>query len=221
VDMHLVLEDSICQELPSGHAYVYADTHKAYTCTDGPGYYPTLEEKIRKAARPGEQYFPLHEYMHTIFFGRISAKVGNFWDPKAEFFHDFVVPIPSYATGTLDPAGFCSYRDPAAPGDYGGWLINELCRQNGFQLKDLALGLIELDAVYRSGGGRVDQKGYEHPAPTVAQYRDILNHLLGSDTTPAFAAACWPPELFDNSYSPLPACARPTPAVFGTATTVK
>ena len=57
VDMHLVFEDSICQELPAGHAYVYSDTHKAYTCTDGPGYYPTIEEKIRKAAQPEDNIF--------------------------------------------------------------------------------------------------------------------------------------------------------------------
>jgi hypothetical protein len=74
VDMHLVLEDSICKELPIGHAYVYSSMHQAYTCTDGPGIYATIEEKILKAAQPGEQYFPLHEYMHTIFFGRISGK---------------------------------------------------------------------------------------------------------------------------------------------------
>jgi hypothetical protein len=188
--------------------------HQAYTCTDGPGYYPTIEEKIRMAAQLDGQYFPLHEYMHTIFFGRISGTAGNFQDYKAEFFHDFVVPLPSYAIGILDPAGFCSYRDQLPPGDYSGWLISELCRQNGFQLTDLALSLIELDNLYQSGGGQVYQEGYEHPAPSVAQYRDILNRLLGSDTTNAFADACWPPELFGNSYSIPPACliiSTPTP----------
>jgi len=219
VDMHLVFEDSICHELPVGHAYVYSSTHKAYTCTDGPGYYPTIEEKILKAAQLDGQYFPLHEYMHTIFFGRISGKAGNFQDSKAMFFHDFVVPIPSYAVGILDPAGFCSYRDPNPPGDYGGWLISELCRQNGFQLKHLALSLIELDTLYQSGGGQDYQEGYEHPVPSVAQYRDILNRLLGSDTTRAFADACWPPELFGNSYSLGSACAQPT--ITGSPTPVK
>ena len=67
----------------------------------------------------------------------------------------------------------------------------------------------------------MDQEGYEHPVPSVAQYRDILNRLLGSDTTPAFAAACWPPELFGNSYSLSPACARPTPTISGSPTPVK
>ena len=207
VDMHLVFEDSICSEFPYGHAYLYSHTHQAFTCTDGPGYYPTLEEKIRMAAQPDGQYFPLHEYMHTIFFGRISGNAGNFQDYYAEFFHDFVVPLPSYAIGIMDPAGFCSYRNQnPSRGDYPLWLISELCRQNGFQLKDVALSLIELDKLYQSGGGQVSQEGYEHPAPTVAQYRDILNHLLGSDTTNAFADACWPPELFGNSFSIPPAC---------------
>ena len=210
VDMHLELKDSICGELPVGHASLYSHEHQAYTCSDGPGYYPTIGEKIQKAAQLDGQYFPLHEFMHTIFFGRISGKAGNFQDYKAEYFHDFVVPIPSYAIGLLDPAGFCSYRDSNPPGDYGGWLINELCRQNGFQLKDLALSLIELDKLYQSDGGQNYLQGYKHPLPSVAQYRDILNRLLGSDTTQAFADACWPPELFGNSYSLTGGCLLPT-----------
>jgi hypothetical protein len=218
VDMHLVLEDSICSSNPWGHAGLYPNTHQAYTCTEGPGYYPTVEEKIEKAALPGEQYFPLHEYMHTIFFGRISGQAGDFRDVYAEFFHDYVVPLPSYAIGIVDPSEFCSFRNEIAPGggEYPLWLISELCRQNGFELKDVALSLIELDALVQSGAGQVDM-GYTHPVPTAAQYRDILNRLLGSDTTNAFAQACWPPELFGNSFSAPPACivpatdATPTP----------
>lgn len=206
VDMHLDLEDSVCGELPVGHAGVYDHAHQAYTCTDGPGYYPTTEEKTRMAARPDKQYFPLHEYMHTFFFGRLSGEAGDFRDYRAMWFHDYVVPIPSYAIGILDPDGFCSHRDEYPPGDYDGWLVNELCRLNGFQLTDLALSLIELDQLYQSGGGLIDQEGYEQPVPTIAQYRDILNDLLGGDTTSAFAEACWPPELFGGSYNVVPAC---------------
>lgn len=135
------------------------------------------------------------------------------------FFHDFVVPLPNYATGA-DPAGFCSYRNQApSNGDYPLWLISELCQQNGFQLQHVALSLIELDKLYQSGGGQVYQEGYEHPVPSVAQYRDILNSLLGSDTTQAFADACWPPELFGNSYGLSPACVPPTTT--GSPTPVK
>ncbi|MBI4730988.1 MAG: hypothetical protein HY781_02475 [Chloroflexi bacterium] len=220
VDMHIVLQDSICGERPWGHAYVYSDAHQAYTCTEGPGYYPTLEEMIQKAAQPEEQYFPLHEYMHTIFFGRISGKAGDFQDYYAEFLHDFVNPVPSFAIGIMDPAGFCSYRNENPPrGDYPGWLISELCQQNGFQLEDVARSLIELDLLYQSGGGQVYVEGYEHPSPTVAQYRDILNQLLGSDTTNAFAEACWPPELFGDSFSSPASC--PSNETTGTATPIK
>lgn len=207
VDMHLVFEDSVCSVWPGGHAFIYSSVHQAYTCTDGPGYYPTFEEKIQKAAQLDGQYFPLHEYMHTIFFGRISGKADDFQDYRAEFLHDYVVPLPSFAIGILDPARFCSYRDRLPPGDYGGWLISELCRQNGFQLTHLAASLVELDRLYQSGEGQVHQEGYEQPSPSVAQYRDILNRLVGSDTTNAFADACWPPELFGNSYSVPPTCA--------------
>jgi hypothetical protein len=56
----------------------------------------------------------------------------------------------------------------------------------------------------------------------VAQYRDILTKLLGSDTTPAFAAACWPAALFGNSFSPTAGCQKtPTARPQGTPTTVK
>jgi hypothetical protein len=220
VDMHLELEDSICSELPVGHAYVYSGTHQAYTCIDGPGYYPTIEEKIQKAARFDEQYFPLHEYMHTIFFGRISGEAGDFPVYNAYYFHDYVVPVPAYAIGVRNPAGFCtSDTKELPPGDFGGMLISELCRQNGFQLADLALSLIELDSLYQSGAGVDYQEGYEHPVPSVAQYRDILNGLLGSDTTNAFAEACWPPGLFGNSYSLPPSC--PNASTGGTPTPSK
>jgi len=219
VDMHLVIDDSICREFPGGHAYIYSHTHQAYTCSDGPGYYSMIEQKIQKAAQPEEQYFPLHEYMHTIFFGRISGKAGNFQDPYAEYFHDFVVPLPSYAIGIMDPVGFCSYRNQnPSRGDYPLWLISELCKQNGFQLKDVALSLIELDKLYQSGGGQVEL-GFTHRVPTVAQYRDILNRLLGSDTTQAFADACWPPQLFGNTFSVPPACLSLSTA--GTPTPIK
>ncbi len=217
VDMHIVLQDSICGERPWGHAYVYSDAHQAYTCTEGPGYYPTVEEMIEKAAQPEEQYFPLHEYMHTIFFGRISGRAGDFYDYYAEWFHDYVVPLPSFAIGIVDPAEFCSYRNEIIPErDYPFWLISELCQQNGFQLEDVARSLIELDNLYQSGGGLVVQEGYEHPSPTVAQYRDILNGLLGSDTTNAFAEACWPPELFGDSFTSPAAC--PSHETTGTPT---
>ena len=162
------------------------------------------------AAQLDGQYFTLHEYMHTIFFGRISGTAGDFQDYKAAFLHDYVVPRPGYAIDVLNPDEFCSHRDQYAPGDYGGWLISELCRQNSFQLTTLGLSLIDLDELYQSGGGQVFQEGFEHPAPTVAQYRDILNNLLGSDTTKAFADACWPSELFGNSYLTSPACVVPT-----------
>jgi hypothetical protein len=218
VDMHLGFEDNDCRIHPGGFAHIYPHTHQAYTCTDGPGLYATAEETIRMAARPEEQYFPIHEYMHTIFFGRVSEWAGKYIHNKAGDFHDFVVPIPAYAIGGLDRAEFCSYRFEIPPGDFGGWLINELCRRNGFQLKDLALSLIELDNLVQSGGGQVMEEGFKQPVPTVAQYRDILNRLLGSDTTPAFAAACWPPELFGNSYALTGACFIPT--VSGTPTQV-
>ncbi len=98
-------------------------------------------------------------------------------------------------------------------------MISELCLQNGFTLPDLALSLVELDRLYQSGAGQDNQEGYEHPVPIVAQYRDILNTLLGSDTTGAFAAACWPPGLFNNSYSLLPPCEIPEEG--GTPTPLK
>jgi hypothetical protein len=217
VDMHLELTDSTCGDLPIGHASIYQTIHQAYTCTQGPGIYSTLEEQIQAAPLPENQYFPLHEYMHTIFFGRISANGKDFNDVKTYFFHDYVVSVPSFAVGVIDPAEFCNFKEPSPPGDFGGYLIHELCLQNGFKYTDLAPSLVALDALIQSGGGLDVQPEYAHPVPTIAQYRDILNQLLGSDTTPAFAAACWPPQLFGNSYTLTGVCA---PAPQGTSTAI-
>ncbi len=219
VDMHLVIEDSICQDLPGGHAYIYSSTHQAYTCTDGPGLlrHDRGEDPDGGSARRAifsSSRIHAHDFLRENLRegGRISRII------KRSISTILYIDIPSYAIGILDPAGFCSYRFELPPGDFDGWLINELCRQNGFTLPDLALSLIQLDKLYLSGGGQVIEEGYEHPVPTVAQYRDILNGLLGSDTTPAFAAACWPPELFGNSYSLVGACFVPT--ISGTPTQV-
>ena len=219
VDMHLELTDSVCQEQPTGHASVDHVGRRAYTCTQGPGWYPTVEEIIAKAAQPGQQYFPLHEYMHTLFFGRLSGMAGEVFVAHADWIHDYVNPLPAIATGDLDPADFC-LRGSIAPGDFEGRLVSELCERNGFVLEDLTRSLVELDALYQSGGGQVPQERYEHPAATIAQYRDILNRVLGSDTTPAFAAACWPAVLFESGYALGPGCAQPTVDPGWTATSV-
>jgi hypothetical protein len=205
VDFHLT-NDATCGNLADSpalaFAHVYSDGN-AYVCTflfeyaqgvNGPY---TAEDAVQLY----NQTIFIHEYLHAIFPGRFPSDV--------DAFHDFVTPLAVYiGQGEMD---LCGYHPETPPGDFGGYLIVQLCEQNGFQMEDLAASLIAVDNLYQSGGGQL-QEGYQHPAVSMAQYRQILNNLLGSDTRQAFADACWPAELFGDSYTLSDACLYPTPA---------
>ena len=209
VDVH-VLNDPKCGKLKDAPALSFAfrnDHGNASICTfifeyavglNGKPYSPEL------AARLDQQTILLHEYLHTIFFGRVADAAGAM--------HDFVTPISPYVTGTLADPDLCAYHPQSPPGDYGGWLIFELCRQNGFRIEKLAPVMVALDQLYQSGGGQ-SHEDLQHPVPTMAQFRQILNQTLGSDTSKAFADSCWPAKLFGDSYTLSNACLYPTPTV--------
>jgi hypothetical protein len=213
VDVH-VSNDPKCGKLKDAPALSFAFHNangNAYICTfifeysqgyNGQPYSPEL------AVRLDQQTILIHEYLHTIFFGRVASEAGSM--------HDFVTPISPYVTDMLGTGDLCAYHPQSPPGDYGGWLIFELCRQNGFRIEKLAPAMVALDQLYQSGGGQV-QEGYQHPVPTMGQFRQILNQALGSDTSKAFADSCWPAKLFGDSYTLSNACLYPTPTVQPTA----
>ena len=188
VDIHLT-NDEQCGTLADAGALSFAwyrHPGNAYVCTflfeyrgqNGESYTPELASEMYN------QVILLHEYLHTIFYGRLPDTLAAM--------HDFVTPVALYVTGTdSGPEAFCSYNPITPPGDYGGYLIWELCRRNGFTLETFRSSLIELDALYQAGGGS-QQQGLSRLTPSISQYREILNRLLGSDTRQAFADACWP-----------------------------
>ena len=92
----------------------------------------------------------------------------------------------------------------------GGYLLQELCRRNGLNWEKLAQSLLELDRVYQSGEGTLDE-GFQHPVPSAVQFRESFNRILGSDTAQAFKDACWPGKLFGESYSLPATCTDRTP----------
>ena len=165
------------------------------------------------AAHLDQQWLFIHEYLHMLFLGRLPADV--------DAFHDFVTPLSFYITylgpdGKESQAGIgdlCAYHPESPPGDFGGYLFQNLCIQNGFSLEKLAPAMIELDRLYQSGEGQVQQEGYAHPSASPAQFREILNKVTGSNTRQAFMDACWPASLFGDNYTLSDACLYPTPTV--------
>jgi hypothetical protein len=208
VDIHIA-SDEKCGKFEEMRNIAYANhdpTNGAFVCSfifeysEGPGgsaYAPG------DAVRLDRQAIMIHEYAHTLFFGRLPGSV--------DAFHDFVTPLALFVW--MDWRGedfFCGYHPPTPPGDFDGYLLWQLCQQNGFHTEQLAPALIELDALYQSGGGQLDE-GFRRPVPTMNQFREILSRILGSDTSQAFMDACWPGVIFNEDYSLPPSCTIRTP----------
>jgi hypothetical protein len=206
VDFHLT-NDSTCGTLATARALSFAvnvPPKHAYICT-------FLFEYVQASYTPDvavqvdQQTIFVHEYLHLVFKGRIVNEAGAM--------HDFVTPLGLYIGHNLDSyENPCTYHPLSPPGDYGGYLLSNLCKQNGFSMEKLAPILIALDTLYQSGGGKVSE-GYKHPSVTMGQFRDIINQQVGSDSKQAFADACWPANLFGDNYQLSYACLYPTPTV--------
>ena len=205
VDFHLT-NDKKCGTPADAKALSYA-----VEVPPNPGYICTfLFEYLKgytpeRAAQLHSQTIFVHEYLHLIFYGRIANEAGAM--------HDFVTPLGRYIGQDLDPREDpCVYHPQTPPGDYGGYLLFNLCKQNGFRIEKLKPMLAAVDQLYQSGGGG-KPGGYQHPSVTMAQFRDIINRQLGSDSRQAFIDACWPAKLFGDSYELSYACLHPTPTV--------
>jgi hypothetical protein len=208
VDIHLT-NDNKCGNLDQAGALSFAWYDlpgNAYVCTflfeyrgvDGENYTAEL------ASAMYNQTIFVHEYLHTFFFGRLPQEAGAL--------HDLVTPLAIHVTGEDQAeAAFCAYHPVTPPGDFNGNLVWELCRQNGFNLQAFKTSLMELDALFQAGGG-TEPQGFSKPTPSMAQYRAILDRLLGGSTRQAFADACWSAALFGDDYQLSEACLHPTPA---------
>jgi hypothetical protein len=214
VDIH-ILNDPKCGNLSDQRVLAYSNWNSganAFICSylfeyaEGVGGAPYT---AAEAVLPNWQDALIHEYLHTLFFGRITRSAGAM--------HDFVTPIAIYAwLGWPEGEFFCAYHPLTPPGDYGGYLLHQLCLRYGFHWEHLARAMTELDALYASGGG-VSDEGFRQPVPDMAQFRDILNRVMETDTTPAFINACWPAVLFGETYTPPASCTERTAAPIPTA----
>jgi hypothetical protein len=210
VDIH-IKNDGVCGSLNNSPALSFAARgagENARICTFLFEYIKGFNNRPygpEDAIRLDQQSILLHEYLHTIFFRRITSQAGAM--------HDFVTPLAIYISenksNTYQP---CVYHPQTAPGDYGGYLLQKLCTQNAFRLETIAPAMQRLDQLYQSGGGIIDE-GYKHASPSMGQFRQILDTLLGSDTRNAFAEACWPAKLFEDSYNLSDACLYPTATI--------
>lgn len=200
VDIHLS-DDVRCGTLAEAGALSFANripNANAYVCTFI-FEYAQASYTPEDATRLDQQLIFIHEYLHTVFFGRVPGAV--------EAMHDLVTPLAEYVAYDMKTdEELCAYFPGRNPGDFNGSLLKNLCAQNGFRVAHVASLMTELDRLIQSGAGQLQEEGYQHPVPSMLQFRDILNRVLGSDTTQAFADACWPPEYFGNSYNLPPAC---------------
>ncbi|MGH9443451.1 MAG: hypothetical protein ACRD16_14385 [Thermoanaerobaculia bacterium] len=127
----------------------------------------------------------VHEYTHPIFFGR------HFYS-----YEDFAKVSSFFVSGI---AGAPPITDPCADHLFDlnqGRLPWALCRLNGFSYGDLPPAMQQLDALFQSGKGTVDQ-GVPNTT-SVIQFRKILNGVLGSDTRDAFLSTLIPPAQVED-----------------------
>ena len=206
VDIHLT-GDAICGDQPPPGVNLFANFDvpgNAFVCmfflgNPSIGEYYTPETASQLSSQSGF----LHEYMHTIFFGRLPVEIFGM--------HDFVYPIAIYASNEeMTEASLCWYWTGDPIGEFGGDLLPRLCAHNGFTLASWRESLLALDALYQSGGGTVAQ-GFTHPSVSPLQYRQLLNEALGNDTSESFEKACWKAELFGESYTLSEMCQREAP----------
>jgi hypothetical protein len=71
-----------------------------------------------------------------------------------------------------------------------------MCKINGFSYPRLPAAMQQLDALYRSGAGKIDQG--VPPETSVFQFRKILKGILGSDTRDAFLSTLIPPGQVED-----------------------
>ena len=127
----------------------------------------------------------VHEYSHPVFFGR------HFYS-----YEDVVKAASFFVSGV---GGQPTITDPCADHLFDvsqGRLIWALCHVNGFSYADLPAAMQQLDALFQSGHGAIDQ-GVPNTT-SVYQFRKILNGVLGGDTRDAFLSSLLPPTQVED-----------------------
>jgi hypothetical protein len=196
IDLHIA-NDTWCGTYHSGltgDSSIYASSSgltTAYGCfwyADRPDFFePFTAENV---AQVSYHLLTVHEYTHPIFFGRHYYSYEDF-AKTASFFVSGIggaPPIRDACDNHLYPLN-------------QGRLPWALCKSDGFSYADLPAAMQQLDALYRSGAGAIDQ-GIP-PTTSVFQFRKILDGVLGTDTRDAFLSTLIPPgQVEDDAVLP-------------------
>ena len=196
IDLHIA-NDTWCgsyHEGLTGDSGIYPSSSglsTAYGCfwyADRPDFFePFTAENVSQVSY---HLLTVHEYTHPIFF------VRHFYS-----YEDFAKASSFFVSGV---GGAPPITDPCDDALYEigqGRLPWALCRDAGFSYADLPAAMHQLDALYHSGKGAIDQG--VPPKTSVFQFRTILNGVLGSDTRDAFLAALTPPaQVGDDALLP-------------------
>jgi hypothetical protein len=196
IDLHIA-NDTWCGSFHEGltgdsSTYpAYSGLTTAYGCfwyADRPDFFePFTADNV---AQVSYHLLTVHEYTHPIFFGR------HFYS-----YEDFAKTASFFVSGI---GGAPPIRDACDASLYPlnqGRLPFAMCRINGFSYSDLPAAMQQLDALYHSGQGKIDQG--VPPKTSVFQFRKILNGILGSDTRDAFLSTLIPPgQVEDDAVLP-------------------
>lgn len=125
---------------------------------------------VENALARDNQVLLVHEYSHILFFLR------------HELSYEWLVRALSYRVGGLAPSLCDTMNHEFSP---TAW---ELCQRTGFDFKQLAASLSELDALYAAGAGTENMYAGVPRSTTVYQFRRVLDRLTGSATLAAFIA---------------------------------
>jgi hypothetical protein len=139
----------------------------------------------------------VHEYTHTIFFGR------HFYS-----YEDFAKAMSFDVSGIGGGPPITDPCDPTLDDVSQGKLLWALCRLNGLAYSQLPAALQPLASLSQSGQGAIPSRPQ---ITTVFQFRKILDGVLGGSTTDAFLAAKIPPPNVADDGSLPPAGGRVEP----------
>ncbi|HET7451107.1 MAG TPA: hypothetical protein VFL12_00055, partial [Thermoanaerobaculia bacterium] len=196
IDLH-VANDTWCGNYQpgfTGDSSVYPASSgltTAYGCfwyADRPDFFEPFT--AANVSQVSYHLLTVHEYTHPIFFER------HFYS-----YEDFAKAASFFVSGVGGAAPITDPCDDRLFDLNQGRLVWALCRDAGFAYADLPSAMQQLDALYHSGKGAIDQGS--PPKTSVFQFRRILDGVLGAGTRDAFLAALTPPgQVEDDAVLP-------------------
>jgi hypothetical protein len=184
IDVHLAADDACGPFNPNvaGDAGQYPTDKRGRLCLfaveNGMRPPPWVPDPLvpATAVQLDHQVLFVHEYTHTIFFGRHFVS----WEDVARALSYSVTGIyTNLCDRELD--------------SIGAHLTYRLCKEDGLTPAQLKQSLIALDALYQEDKGELTDFGtspeFPHVPTSVAQWRILLDGITGKPTTQAFIDA--------------------------------